>query len=142
MPFKFLQFLIISRLLRQKNGANISECLHVTSIMSNVILRFASWATGHIFGSSGSINSLKDQSEKTHMGCHQIQTTQCNSLSLILMRLCFAMLQLKWNKKYADLQRTVFLPFSYFPPQVEFSPIPAGVTSTLGEHSLARPTPR
>ena len=46
-------------MVRQENGANISECLH------NVILRFAPLATSPNFESSDSIGSLKGQSEMT-----------------------------------------------------------------------------
>ena len=52
-----------------KNGTNVSECLHnVTSVTSNVTLRFSPLATGPNFGSSDSIGSLKDQSAMTVNG--------------------------------------------------------------------------
>ena len=53
----------------QEIGANVSECLHnVKFITSNFILRIAPWATGHDFGSSDSIGSLKGQFEMTLNG--------------------------------------------------------------------------
>ena len=69
VPFRSLQFLIISRWLRHENGANVSVCLHnVRSGTSNVILCFAPWTTGSKFGSSEFIGSLKGQSEMTLNG--------------------------------------------------------------------------
>ena len=68
VPFKYLHFLIISRLLDRKN-ANVSECLHnVTSVTLNFTLRFVPLAAGPKFGSSNSIDSLKGQSEMSLNG--------------------------------------------------------------------------
>ena len=76
---------------RQENVANVSECLHnVTSVMSNVTLRFAPLATGPNFGSSGIIGSLSGQSEMSLNGRSSDPHNRVNSLDLILMRLrCF-----------------------------------------------------
>ena len=73
---------------RQENGANVTECLHnVTSVTSNVTLRFAPLATGLNSGSSGFIESLRGQSEMTLNWMSSDPHNGENSLDLILMRL-------------------------------------------------------
>ena len=72
---------------KQENGAYVSECLHnVTSVTSNVTLRFAPLATGPNFGSSDFIGSLRGQSEMTLNGMSSDPHNGVNSLDLILMR--------------------------------------------------------
>ena len=69
-------------MVHAENGANVSECLHdVTFVTSKVILCFAPWATGPIFGSRDSIGSLKGQSEMTLY----TMLSDPNSLDLIIM---------------------------------------------------------
>ena len=73
---------------RQENGADVSECLHnVTSVTSNVTLRFAPLATGPNFGSSDFIGSLRGQTEMTLNGMSSDPHNGMNSLDLIVMRL-------------------------------------------------------
>ena len=56
-------------MVRQEKGPNFSECLYnVTSVTSNITLRFSLLAIGPNFGSSNSIGSLKGQSEMTLSG--------------------------------------------------------------------------
>ena len=73
---------------RQANGANVSASLHnVTSVTSNVILRFAPLATGPSFGSTDFIGSLRGHSEMTLNGMSSDPHNGVNSLDPILMRL-------------------------------------------------------
>ena len=73
---------------RQENGADVSQCLHnVTSVTSNVTLRFAPLATGPNFGSSYFIGSLRGQSEMTLNGMSSDPHNGVNSLDLILATL-------------------------------------------------------
>ena len=73
-----------TKMARQENGANVSKFLHnITSITSNVTLRFAPLATGPNFG------TLKGQSEMTRNGMSSDLNKVVNSLDLILKRLNF-----------------------------------------------------
>ena len=73
---------------RQENGNNISECLlNVTSVTSNITLRFVPLTTGPNCGSSDFIGLLKGQSEMTLNGMWSDPNNAVNSLDLILMRL-------------------------------------------------------
>ena len=118
IPFKFLKFLIILRRQgRKKNGANVSECLHnVTSVMSNVTLRFAPLATGPNFGSSDFIDSLGGQFEKTLSGMSSDPHNEVNSLDLILMRLATCTLKVckKIHSRNLHDQKSKFY---LFPPK-------------------------
>ena len=79
---------------RQENGANASECLYnVTSVTSNVTLRFAPFATGPNFGSSDFIGSLRGQSEMILNGMLSNPPNGVNSLDLILMRLALGSIE-------------------------------------------------
>ena len=88
IPFKYLHFLIISRLLHRKNDANVTEYLHnVTSVTSNFILLFVPLAAGTNLEAAIPLVRWKVNLRWPWTGCRQIQTTQWNSLDLILMRL-------------------------------------------------------
>ena len=68
-------------MVRQENGANVSEYLHnVTIVWSNITLLFTPLATGPNFGSSNAIGSLKSQSVMTFNGMSSDPNNAVNSL--------------------------------------------------------------
>ena len=93
IPFKFLQFLIISR----RQGMKMA----LTSFTSNVTLRFTPLAAGPNFGNSDFIGLLRDQSEMTHNRMSSDPHNGVNSLDLNLMGLRYYTI---WaaNNKGAD----------------------------------------
>ena len=75
-PFKFLQFLIISRRQGRKMALTSLNVYTTSHLLSQTSLCFAPLASGPNFGSSDSIGSLKVNLRWPSTGCLQIQTTQ------------------------------------------------------------------